>query len=96
VIEKFQYFPPASGAPLFWMNEETSLMKRIMFRFDDNPDLLYEREVEILRQYFEQWINAPVWKGDLAELTESVKTLKTGNDCKEWVLRAMELGIDPL
>lgn len=82
--------------PGFWMNEQGGeLQPAIVNYLNHHP--LTPGEVELIRLYLKQWINSPVWRGDLAgELRLSVDQIENSTDISNWLRMADEAGIDPL
>ena len=95
-------FPKGQGpAPLFWRNETSGVLAKAVlvylnWRTNEGP-APNAFEVEVLRAYFEQWINAPVWMGEEIEiLRRSIKGIQSEIDLWRWVEDALKEGIDPL
>lgn len=54
------------------------------------------RQVDLLRLYLLQWINAPCWAGpQVDELRKSVRLLNSVDTIDLWIDKAMDTGIDP-
>ena len=82
------------GQVLYWMHEVTGRMRAIVLKFFKTPQDLTNRELEILKWYIDQWIDAmphrpPQWREQLARC-------KNGQDLKEytWIL-TRDYAIDP-
>ena len=64
------------------------------------------REIGLLRAYFRQWVDSPVWDqnphqdaaraGELSALRASAVAIETQKDLEQWVARSVEFGMDPL
>jgi hypothetical protein len=67
-------------------------------------------DFDLVREYIEQWVFAPCWTevvrtvgsgnpdltAELVQLRADVRTLKTADEIHVWLMRALDLGIDPL
>lgn len=67
-------------------------------------------DVRAVCEYLQQWINAPCWTqsaqecdagyseltAELVQLRADVVKLKTSDEIHLWLMRALDLGIDPL
>ena len=62
------------------------------------------REIGLLRAYFRQWVDSPLWDQtrrtpraeELSALRASAVAIETQKDLEQWVARAVEFGMDPL
>lgn len=84
----------ATGGVLYWMHEQSGRMREIVKKFLSKDQELTNREIEILKWYIEQWVDAmphkpPRWRERLAACTTK-KQLKDYN----WML-VSEYAIDP-
>lgn len=80
--------------PVYWMHETSGKMKQIVFKFMTGAPL-YEEELEIMKWYIFQWVDAlPVKpQGFSRELIFGM----TGEMLRDYVKGPlMDLGIDPL
>jgi hypothetical protein len=58
---------------------------------------LTPRQVDLIRLYLKQWIDAPSWAGDgIAELRREVNQIRTASDISAWLRKAEDAAIDPL
>lgn len=67
---------------------------------------LSRAQVRVLRAYFVQWIQSPVWdmnthattqsRIDLRLLRESVSKIHSNDDIQHWLEGAVKLGLDPI
>jgi hypothetical protein len=82
--------------PLYWMNE-TSGQLHAAVRAYLHGDQLTDDQVNLMRAYVRQWIEAPVWKGPkIPWLRQAVNRITSHRELQTW-LRVAELdGIDPL
>jgi hypothetical protein len=100
--------PYPHGLPLFWRHEVGSLPAAVEAYLADRtggapctPD-----QIELVRLYLAQWINAPCWTetcapdeemaADLQALRRDAETLATADGIHDWLMRALDLGLDPL
>ena len=84
----------ATGGVLYWMNEQTGRMREIVMKFFSKDKGVTEEELEVLKWYVEQWVDAmpnqpPNWRERLAACTTK-KALQEFN----WML-VRDYGIDP-
>jgi hypothetical protein len=63
-----------------------------------NGKTLSPEQVQLMRAYLRQWIDADVWECDdkVAELRRKVREIESRKDIEIWLDQAMEVGIDPL
>jgi hypothetical protein len=82
--------------PGYWMHETSGILRPVIEAFLNGT--MKDRDVPILRVYFQQWITSGAWAGDLhlGELRTAVDDIRTVSDCHRWIERALDLGIDPL
>jgi hypothetical protein len=82
--------------PGFWMYKQGGeLQPAIVAYLNQRPLTL--RQIELIRLYLKQWIEAPIWFGDLIEeLRRDVDRIQFSIDIRDWLRKADEAGIDPL
>jgi hypothetical protein len=76
--------------------DETSGVLKPAIQAYLSGDPMTEVEVEVVRAYLRQWIEAPVWKGALEQLREDIDGLTSREAISDWLDLAEEEGIDPL
>lgn len=83
--------------PGFWMNEVSGALIVPITKYLEGKSLTPE-DVQLIRAYLKQWVDAPVWAADaeLAELRRTVNELYTSKDIHRWLDKALDVGIDPL
>lgn len=92
-------------APRYWQDETSGVLAESMRRYLQGDELTV-RDISNLRAYFRQWIDSPVWdenphageesKRELALLRSDAKIIANRVCLAAWLLRAEELGMDPL
>ncbi len=83
--------------PLYWMHERTGLLRPIVLKYIQGIERLTDAEVDVLRYYLQQWIDAPGWQGStLATLRKTIRLAKTQTMIREWLHEAELAGHDPL
>ena len=97
--------PDDPRAPKYWLFEQGGELGPAMTRYLQSQPLT-DRDIVLIRAYFRQWINSPVWEYDphkaadsvaaLARLRAAVDELKTAGDIRVWAAMASAEGIDPL
>jgi hypothetical protein len=84
------------NAPGYWMHETSGVLRPAVHAY------LYRRpmsddQINAMRAYLRQWINAPTWQGpDIDSLRADVEGLTTRAAISSWLRRAEHAGIDPL
>lgn len=97
--------PASPEAPKFWRFEQGSELKPAIFAYlEDKP--LTVREIAVISSYLTQWIASPVWdlspshdmysRNTLLVLRATAPRLAEREDIDEWLMLAIEQGIDPL
>jgi len=61
-------------APKFWRHEPSGVLAPAIERYLNNV-LLTVRDVSLIRAYFEQWVNSPVWDQNPYYTRESIAEL---------------------
>jgi hypothetical protein len=74
----------------------TELRPAVVAYFENRPLTL--RQVNLIRLYLKQRIDAPVWAGgeDLDELRREVNQIRTASDISAWLRKAEDADIKPL
>jgi hypothetical protein len=86
----------STGVPGYWMHETSGVLRPAMEAYLWR-EMLTDVEVGVLRAYFRQWINAPVWCGPMIDVLRlDVGAIATRADIDRWVEKALESGVDPL
>jgi hypothetical protein len=92
----------ARGRPGYWMYEQTGVLRPAVMAYLQNTEFR-PGDIEALRSYCRQWINASVWADHpgfdltwLAEMRARVDQLTSREKLQEWLRMADEGGIDPL
>jgi hypothetical protein len=89
--------------PLYWMNEQSGRLPEAVRAYLDHccgegPDLTADQFV-LLRDYCAYWIEAPCWRGrcgSIEDLRGEIESVCTTEELREWLYRALKVGIDPL
>lgn len=91
--------------PGYWMHETSGVLKPVIQKFLAADDLT-GREIHILRLYFQQWIDSPVWDKNphatessrlaLQKLRDDAKRIECVDDAMYWIHAAQHAGMDPL
>ncbi len=97
--------------PLYWRNETSGKLAGAIGSYLDNrihQTSMTVEEIELVRAYLIQWIDAPGWDSawdstwgsggdpELQELRLSARTLNSADEIQKWIFKALEIGIDPL
>lgn len=99
-FERPTYIPPL-GTPLYWRDESSGKLKKAIEQYcywaagesDRKPDL---SQFHLIKGYFRYWINAPCWKGNIAELNKQLESIETVEELEPWLNNCLVEGIDPL
>ena len=84
--------------PGYWRNEVSGQLAPVVEAFIQQENLTAD-QVVMLKLYFKQWIWADVWSGsgpEIAHLRVMLDEVVTQHGLNAWLMRAMDLGIDPL
>jgi hypothetical protein len=105
----FPEYSTARNMPQYWHEDRTGIMRRAVEYYNrqmcgnaPSLDASYHCEqIEVLRQYFEHYINAPVWNHieeieALEELRDTIKDVRSTALLKRWHGISKDIGIDPL
>lgn len=97
--------------PRFWRHEVGGKLAPSIERYLTNQTAggpFSDDDLLLVRAYLVQWIDAPCWNpesGDddsggsakeLAELRRDCRALSSADQIHDWLMRALDLGIDPL
>lgn len=86
----------AFGEPGFWMNETTGVLAPVVTAYL-NRATLTEDQVRIMKAYLAQWIGADVWMGpEIDELRRLAAAIDNEKAIDDWILKAIDSGLDPL
>ena len=97
------YLPPY-GTPLYWGNEQSGVLQAAVLAFYDaaiNKMPLATEHLALVRHYLAYVIHAPCWwDGDegseLTALRAEVHRLSSVEEINRWIMRCLDVGIDPL
>lgn len=92
------------GMPRYWRDEVSGKLAIAISSYISYGASLTDasptpEELEIVRQYFQHWINAPCWldkDGELTRLREFIKTADTIQKLNEFLEGCIRIAIDPL
>lgn len=93
------YLPPVGG-PLYWRNEQSGVLPAAVWAYLNH--CATDSQLKLLSEYLEYYIHAPCWDlpggflGELEELRQSSKTMRTEKEIHDWIFKALNVGIDPL
>lgn len=101
------YYPmmgnPEILGPLRWQDDQSGVLPAAMLAFFEDGTTL--EQLELVREYGEYYIHAPMWdwnphlteegKAELARARRLIKTAHTRQDLMEWVDACLDMGIDP-
>lgn len=84
-------------APKFWMNESSGILKPVIEAYVNGKELT-DKQIALMRAYLYQWVAAPVWiqTAALEILKLRVAAIKTNDDLRTAISKAVEMNIDPL
>lgn len=101
--------PYPGGLPMYWRDEQSSLPAAVEAYLNDQTGGKHcsAEDIEMVRLYLKQWINAPCWSwniyapdeeslADLEALRRDIEQVKTADQIQDWLMRGLDLGIDPL
>lgn len=81
--------------PGYWMHETSGVLRPVVTRYLAGAEL-HEGELGIMRAYLDQWMGA-LWLGrSVEDLRERIPQINTTAELREWLLDALDAGIDPL
>ncbi len=96
-------FKDGPRGPLRWYDDVTGVLPTAMLAFfEDNAT---PKQLLLVREYGEYYINAPCWdwnpdlteegKKELAQVRAHIKTAHTKQELMDWVDMCLDMGIDP-
>jgi hypothetical protein len=80
--------------PGYWMHETSGALRPAIAAYL-NGGPMTPTDIAARRAYLRQWIEPNVWD-DVDELREGVDGLTSREAIHEWLMDALEIGIDPL
>lgn len=84
------------NSPCYWQYETTGTLRPVIKAYLTGDEMTDE-QIAAMRAYLRQWIEAPVWKGDVIEdLRQALDGLTSRDAIAAWLATAMDNGIDPL
>ncbi len=102
-------YRPPTGGPLRWQDDVTGELPAAVTAFIDHQlrrTTITPEQIELIRDYFEYYINAPCWETgegedsayheDFTSLRKRVKTLKSTEELDVWIKECLNVGLDPL
>lgn len=101
--------PSDPRIPRYWQHETGGKLAnaiRHYLNIDRSSASLTPDEIALIRAYFEQWINSPLWDENpsltpstarhLVRLRLFARSIKTRMDIDKWLADAAGYGVDPL
>lgn len=95
-----------NGAPGYWRAEASGILAPVVQKYLLGRRPLTPTEIGVLRDYFTQWAEAPVWdtnphadgfsRAVLQSLRDDARAIRTMKDVDQWVQDALDQGMDPL
>jgi len=83
-----------ANPPGHWMHEASGVLRPVIEAYLYGR-VMNDAEISIMRRYLYQWMTRGTWDAP-AELTDSIKDIRTREDLDGWLHKALDLGIDPL
>lgn len=97
-----KFYVQPHGVPVKWQDEQTGTLpnaiKSYFAHMTDGSKPFQGVQFALVRDWLRYYISAPCWKvegNELEELRGSVMTLKTPEEMAAWVMRCVNIGIDP-
>lgn len=93
------------GTPLYWRDEMTGVLGVAVWAYishsaeAQNHPVPTREQLMLLVAYLRYVINAPCWEddtGELERLRTDIGTLTSVGDVQAWIMRCLQIGIDPL
>ena len=88
------------GTPLYWDDEQSGVLQAAVLAFYDaaiNKTQLATEHLQMVRHHLSYVIHAPCWSGsELTNLRAEVHRLSSVEEINRWIVRCLDLGIDPL
>ena len=85
--------------PVYWRDETSGVLEEAVQNFL-SAEKLQPKNLERLKVYFAQWVNAPEWQAEdplaLERLRDQIYEVSNKKELVAWLDRALLLGIDPL
>lgn len=90
------------GPPNYWRNETAGYLAPAIMRYLNNLPLS-DHDISLIRVYFRQWVDSPVWDQNphgvipqLAALRASAREIRDRAAIDVWLMAAVAAGMDPL
>jgi hypothetical protein len=84
-------------SPGYWRDETGGQLALAVQKYLDAIEPLTLGDIELLRTYITQWIEAPAWRGQrIVNLRELARHIRSESDINAWLSLAEREGIDPL
>lgn len=100
-FEMPNFYLPPTGGPLYWRDEQSGVLPAAVWAFINKT--ADDEQLKIFQEYLEYYIHAPCWNlpgnpfaGELEELRQSSKTMRTEAEIFAWIFKALDIGIDPI
>lgn len=98
------FYVPPLNTPVHWRNDQSGILPAAVMALHahglDATKPFQGKQFALVRDYLRYYIQAPCWQddedGDIARLRASVQGLKTPEDMSKWIMRCLDVGIDPL
>lgn len=88
---------PAAGAPGYWPNETTGVLRPAVEAYLLTEAELSRDQLGALRAYFRQWLASPLWRGrEVEALRAGIDGIRDRPTVSAWLREAEAAGIDPL
>ncbi len=101
-VTMFPVYRP-DGGPYYWRDEQSGVMQMAVMLFLSERGEMNPLQVEILRQYFQHWIDCPIWDANSDQDVErmnflrfDIQTISDTARLHAWYRTAVDVGIDPL
>ena len=104
-MRKIPAFYP-QGLPLYWRDEESGQLAKAVNAYLDNRlhgTTVTDEQIGLVRDYFVHYIDAPCWDSDdpdiqayLQNLRTSARELDSATKISEWIVKALDICLDPL
>jgi len=98
--------PGHPTAPNYWMWETSGHLADAVEQYLDDANACTLRQLALLRAYFKQWVDSPVWdmnpshdeesRAELARLRLQCDGITNVADMRAWIAAAIRIDIDPL
>ncbi len=94
------------GLPLYWRDKQSGALPAAVKAFLDNQTVggeISAEQITLVREYIDHYVNAPCWTAwesgpfhELNLLRDRVDGLLTPDAIHQWLMDALEIGMDPL